>query len=188
MLDARRTFTVGLGLAAGLGVLIAPEPLLRDLPRALASPVTAGTLVAVVLNLLTLPLVRRRTTFEVAATDRMQQEVVDRCEALGGAWGARRETMDRVKHCILEIGEILAGRGIARFTVEAQLEEERIAILLTYRGDPLPEPTARPDLDALLGPLEAQEAFAMWLATRGAVSHRQRSTAKGGELRLEFHD
>jgi len=188
MLDARRTFTVGLGLAAGLGVLIAPEGLLRDLPRALASPVTAGTLVAVVLNLLTLPLVRRRAVFEVATTGRMQQEVVDRCEALGGAWGARRETMDRVKHCILEIGEILAGRGIGRFAVEAQLEEERIAVLLTYRGDPLPEPAARPDLDALLGPSEAQEAFAMWLATRGAASHRQRSAIKGTELQLEFHD
>lgn len=188
MLDARRTFTAGLGLAAGLGVLIAPEPLLRDLPRALASPVTAGTLVAVALNLLTLPLVRRRAAFEIATAGRMQQEVVDRCEALGGAWGARRETMDRVKHCILEIGEILAGRGILRFAVEAQLEEERIAVLLTYRGDPLPEPAARPDLDALLGPLEAQEAFAMWLATRGAASHQQRSAIKGTELRLEFHD
>jgi len=188
MLDARRTFTVGLGLAAGLGVLIAPEFLLRDLPRALASPVTAGTLVAVALNLLTLPLVRRRAAFEIETTGRMQQEVVDCCEALGGAWGARRETMDRVKHCILEIGEILASRGIRRFAVEARLEEERIVVLLTFRGDPLPEPAARPDLDALLGPLEAQEAFAMWLATRGAAVHRQRPTGRGTEMRLEFHD
>jgi NCS2 family nucleobase:cation symporter-2 len=192
MLDTRRIFTVGLGLCAGFAALIAPELLARlGLPRALAAPVTTGALVAAALNLLTAPLVSRRAALAVRTEPGMHQVVVDACEALGGAWGARRETMDRVKHSLLELGELLAARGVVAFEVQARFEDEAVRLLVSYRGEPLPRPAARPEAGDLLGTLEAQEAFAMWMALRCAEAYEQRrGDGAGGHntLRLEFAD
>lgn len=191
MLDARRTFVAGLGLCAGLGVVIAPD-FAAHLPRALQSPVTAGALVGFALNLLTLPFVVRQARFALALDARLAQQVEDRAAALGGAWGARRSTMDRMAHALLELAELLAARGETRLAVEAVFREDRVSLLLRHGGAALPPPSLRPDAADLDGPLEAQEAFALWLATRQASSFQQRDLAPGQaarhELRLEFLD
>ncbi|MDQ1079359.1 solute carrier family 23 protein [Pseudoroseomonas cervicalis] len=191
MLDARRTFVAGLGLCAGLGVVIAPE-FAAHLPRALQSPVTAGALVGFALNLLTLPFVVRQARFELALDARLAQQVEDRAAALGGAWGARRSTMDRMAHALLELAELLAARGETRLAVEAVFREDRVGLLLRHGGRALPPPSLRPEAADLDGPPEAQEAFALWLATRQASAFQQRSLPAGPgprqELRLEFQD
>jgi len=61
-------------------------------------------------------------------------------------------------------------------------------VTVGWQGEPLPEASARPDVDDLLGPMAAQEAFAMWLATRQALGVRQRSAGARQELRCEFAD
>ena len=193
MLDSRRVFTVGFGLCAGFAALIAPElPARAGLPRALVAPVTAGAIVAMALNLLTAPLVARRATLTVRTGPGMHQALLDSCEALGGAWGARRETMDLVKYSLLELGELLAERGVAAFEVQARFEGETVRLLVSYPGEPLPPPVARPQAGDLLGPREAREAFAMWMALRGAQAYEQRRRGGpdggGNTLRLEFAD
>lgn len=189
MLDARRTFVAGLGLATGIGVLIAPDLLAEALPRALRSPVAAAALVAFALNLLTAPLVARQAGFEIwIASGRMPQDIADRCEEIGGAWGTRRATMERAGHALIELAEVLAGRGIERFRVTARHDDDLVRITLAYAGEPLPRPAARPDASDLDGPLQAQEAFAVWLATRQAQAYQQRHAAGLTELRLEFAD
>jgi hypothetical protein len=188
MLDARRTFVAGLGLAVGLGVLIAPALFAATLPRSLNSPVTAGALVAVLLNLVTLPLVAHRASFCISPGPRMAQNLADECAALGGAWGARRETMDRVLHSLVELAELLLGRGASRIPVQARFEEDRVLLAVGFSGDSLPSPSVRPDVSQLSGPVGAQEAFAMWMVLRGAQSFSQRRLGDNNELRLEFAD
>ena len=188
MLDSRRTFTVGIGLIIGLGVLIAPELFAQWLPRELASPVTAGAFAALVIHLVTQPFVIRTASFRVRQGAAMQQQIVDQCAALGGAWGTKRETMDRVGHCLLELSEVLAARGTPDITVSARFADDRVEFTLGWQGEPLPKASARPDIQDLLGPIEAGEAFAMWLATRQASGVRQRATGAGQELRCEFAD
>ncbi len=144
------------------------------------------------LNLLTAPLVARRATLTVRTGPGMHQALLDSCEALGGAWGARRETMDLVKYSLLELGELLAERGVAAFEVQARFEGETVRLLVSYPGEPLPPPVARPQAGDLLGPREAREAFAMWMALRGAQAYEQRRRGGpdggGNTLRLEFAD
>jgi hypothetical protein len=190
MLDARRTFVAGLGLAAGLGVLIAPELLTGALPRALQSPVTAAALLAFGLNLATVPLVARQSGFAVAlGSPRLGQEILDHCEELGGAWGTRRSTMDCAGHALLELAEILAARGVAEMRVLARQGDGMVQMVVGFEGEPLPRPAARPDAGDLDGPLAAQEGFAMWLATRQAQGVAQRQLAGGAvELKLDFAD
>ncbi len=186
MLDARRTFVVGLGLTTGLGVLIAPDLFTREMPRALQSVVTGGALVAVALNLMTSFLVHRRASLTVRAGPAMTQEIVDEVEAMGGAWGARRQSMEHVGHALLEVAEVLAERGVPMFQVAARYDEDQVALSVTWAGEPLPHPTPRPDVTDLDGPLAAQEAFALWLATRHALSVDQRVAGGQCELRMSF--
>jgi xanthine permease XanP len=188
MLDARRTFTVGAGLFCGLGVLIAPELFAQWLPRALTAPVTAGALAALILHILTQPFVIRSAAFRVRPGAGMQQQILDQCAALGGAWGTKRDTMDRVGHCLLEMSEVLADRGTPDVNVSARFADDQVEVTLGWQGEPLPQPSARPDVDDLMGPMAAQEAFAIWLATRQAIGVRQRSAGARQEFRCEFAD
>jgi hypothetical protein len=112
----------------------------------------------------------------------MGQEIVDRVEALGGAWGARRATMEQVAHALLEVAEVLAARDLPRFRVQAGYDEDLVTLLIVWEGEALPRASPRPDIADLEGPLAAQEAFALWLATRHALTVEGR----GAELRLDF--
>jgi NCS2 family nucleobase:cation symporter-2 len=186
MLDSRRTFVVGLGLAAGLGAVIAPELFGSMLPRALASPVTLGTAVALVVNLLTRPLVAQQAGFTLEAGPGLTQAVEDRIQALGGAWGARWETMEKVSHALMEMGEVLGGRDVPEMRVQARFDDDQVTLAVQYDGPPVQAPAARPDAADLDGPLAAQEAFAMWLATRRGSGFTQRHANGRTELRIHF--
>jgi len=187
MLDTRRTFTVGLGIAIGLATLLEVPVMQRMLPPMLMAPVTAGALAAILLNLLTAPLVAQRASF--AMTPGANQALMDEVEALGGAWGARRETMAHIGHALLELSELLAERGVAEARVQAHYATDRILVTAAWAGAALPRPAARPSAEDLEGPAAAQEAFALWLATRQAETVDQRPLPDGGqELRLTFAD
>ena len=188
MLDARRTFTVGLGIAIGLGTLLHVPIFEQVLPPLLRSPVTAGALAAILLNLLTAPLVVQRASFIITPGPGMTQGLLDRIEALGGAWGAQRQTMTQVGHALLELAELLVERSVATITVQAHYATDHVLLTATWPGAPLPQPSARPDIADLDGPAAAQEAFALWLATRQAERVDQRAIPGGAELRLSFAD
>ncbi len=187
MLDPRRTFTVGLGIAIGLATLIDVPTMRQLLPPMLLAPVTAGALAAILLNLLTAPLVAQRGAFTIRPGD--NQALLDRVEALGGGWGARREAMDHIGHALLEVTEVLAERGVGEVRIQAHYATDRILVTAAWQGASLPRPAARPSVDDLEGPATAQEAFALWLATRQAETVDQRALPDGGqELRLTFTD
>ncbi|MBU8537998.1 solute carrier family 23 protein [Falsiroseomonas tokyonensis] len=189
MLDARRTFTVGLGLALGLATLLNVPVLEQLLPPMLKAPVTAGALIAILLNLVTAPLVAQRATFTIRPGAGMNQALLDEVEALGGRWGARRETMSRIGHALLELEELLAERGEGEIRVQASYATDQIFVSAAWDGAPLPKPSLRPDAADLEGSETAQQAFALWLATRNAETVEQRVRPGGGaEPRLTFAD
>jgi NCS2 family nucleobase:cation symporter-2 len=187
MLDARRTVVVGLGLCSGLAVLVEPRFFAAALP-ALAAPLSVGALVAFLANLLTLPLVARRAAFTLVLGDGQAERLERHWDRLGGAWGLRRETAERVRHALLELCELLAARGPGEVTVAARVQEDRLEVTLSHAGAPLPAPApAAPRAAALLEEQDGgSEALGVWLATRHAAGFAQRSTAAGAELRLEF--
>lgn len=188
MLDTRRTFTVGVGVSLGIAAQLGVSLFTDDLPLVLQSPVTAGALAAIILNLLTAPLVARRSGFTIRRGAGMPQTIMDQTEIMGGAWGARRETMDRIGHALLELGELLVGRGCEEARVLALHEDDRILITVAWDGATLPAPSSGPNFSDLESSTAAQESFALWLATRHAASIEQRQTARGGEIRLSYID
>jgi NCS2 family nucleobase:cation symporter-2 len=188
VLDARRTCCVGLGIMAGLGVLIKPDVAAEFIPIALVSPVTFGFLVAFGLHLATLPTVMRR----VAATVDIGGDVgaaVDRfVEDVSGALGLRRITADQIRHAFIETSEILAGRGITTIGVRVRVVDDVVLATLDHAGEILPEPAMRPRTEDLEGGLDQMEAFAMWLASRDAVSCVRRAQGDGSRVEFEFRD
>ncbi len=188
MLDLRRTFTVGIGIALGIGALLGLPVFSNGVLKVLGSPVTAGAAAAIVVNLLTAPLIARRASLDLRLGPGMLNELDDWVAALGGSWGARRETMQRVGHALLEVAEVLASRGVGQLRVAARHADDQVFFTILWQGERLPRPTTRPEATDLEGSAAAQEAFALWLATRHATALHQRSAGEECELRLAFAD
>ncbi len=188
MLDARRTFTVGLGITAGMAALLDLPFFHGGLARMLAAPVTAGAALAVALNLVTAPLISRRAGFTLKLDAVMPRTIDEQVEALGGSWGARRETMQRLGHALLEVAEVLAARGVPQMQVQARHADDVVEAIVTWSGDSLPDAPGRPQAADLEGSEKAQEAFTLWLVSRLADEIQQRVNQGQAEIRLRFED
>jgi hypothetical protein len=186
-LDARRTVVAGLGLSAGLSALVAPAFFVAALP-ALAAPLAIGTVAAFLANLVTLPLVRREMRFVQALRADIGGDLDRETHAMGGAWALRPETVRRVHHALMELGDLLAGRGVAEMRVVAVCWDSTVRLTVAFAGDPLPRPSRRPSLADIEAGGDAMEAATLWLALREAVRHGTRPAAEGQELWMEFQD
>ena len=187
LLDTRRTLIVAFGLSSGLAVAIAPQIFAQTLP-AIASPLSFGAVMAFLANLVTLPLVSRKADLDLPLDARAGRKASDWLEQLGANWGLKPQTARSAERAVSELAELLLERGAAAVSMSARRSEDRVEIALNWQGEALPERSASARAEDLLGPLEAQERFAVWMATREAQSFTQRSSARGAEARLIFED
>lgn len=183
MLDTRRSLVVGLGLVMGLSVAIAPALFAEHLP-ALASPLTFGALTGFLLHFATAPLAVRQASFTLPLDARLPRVAEEEAVRLGGAWGAKRSTMEKVEHFWIEVGEVLAARGLTSAQAQARHAEGEVTVSVRFAGPPLPAPSAKPHVSALEGEAAEQEAFMLWLATREAIRVERREH----EWRAAFED
>ncbi|WP_207537733.1 solute carrier family 23 protein [Sabulicella rubraurantiaca] len=188
VLDRRRTACVGLGLAAALLALLAPDRLATVLPEALLGPVTLGFLASMGVHLLTLPLVRQRERISIALDAEANREIERFVERASGGFGLRRTTADAAAHATIEVAEILAVRGVARIEAEMRHADGRLVLLVRYRGAKLPLPARTPRVEDLIGGAAAQEGFAMWLAAREADTCSVRTHGEDAVLELVFSE
>nr|WP_294506150.1 solute carrier family 23 protein [uncultured Rhodopila sp.] len=187
LLDTRRTLIIAFGLSSGLTVAVAPQIFVQALP-AIASPLSFGAVMAFLANLVTLPLVSRKAELELAMDARAGRTASDWLERLGGTWGLKPQTARAAERAVSELAELLLERGTATVALSAWRAEDRVEIGLKWQGEALPERSATVRAEDVLGPLEAQERFAVWMATREAQSFTQRSSPRGAEARLIFED
>lgn len=183
MLDVRRSLVVGLGLVMGLCVAIAPRLFAEHLP-ALASPLTFGALTGFFLHFATAPFMARQASFVLPLDASLPRVAEEQALRLGGAWGAKHSTMEKVEHFWIEMGEVLGARGLSAAQVQARHAEGEVAVSVRFAGPPLPAPTAKPHVSALEGEASEQEAFILWLATRQASRLERRDQ----EWRAVFED
>jgi hypothetical protein len=113
MLDARKTFVVGVALFFGLSVEMVPG-LYADLPLVLKPMVETSlaltTLLAVVLNLLFRIGIAKRAELELRKGDDPER-IFAFMERNGGAWGARPDVIRQAAIAINECYEIISGPG-----------------------------------------------------------------------------
>jgi NCS2 family nucleobase:cation symporter-2 len=154
MLDARRVFAIGIALAFGISVEVAPE-LYRSAPELLrpvfASSTALATVVAVALSLLFRIGLARKGKLELEVNADNLDEVTRFMDELGSAWGMRREVVSRAIDAIYEFVTNSGGLGLRSdtVTVEAEFDELSLNVEVEYDGLPLQLTNEMPSLEDL---------------------------------------
>ena len=113
MLDARRTFVVGIAFVFGLSVKIVPEAY-QQVPLVLqpffASSLSLATVLVVLLNLLFRIGVGRQATLSLVPGADSHDRISEFLERQGGAWGMRPEVVvranDALHELVVSIGQV----------------------------------------------------------------------------------
>ncbi|HVY69101.1 MAG TPA: solute carrier family 23 protein [Verrucomicrobiae bacterium] len=189
LLDARRTFTLGLALVFGLSVDMVPG-LYRNAPHWLqpvvSSSLALATLSALVLHLIFRLGVTRRALLEMFPGTDSSEKIAAFLEAQGGAWGARKDVIAHASAALNEVFESLAGSQLARGPIQAHVtfDELSLDISVRYEGELL-------DLSAKSSPKTGPDnpADLAWLPALlvRKYSDRVKTAQKGSLSHIELH-
>lgn len=187
LLDMRRSMVVALGMGAGITAAVAPFAFQANLP-ALASPLAFGAMVAFIVNLATMPLVTQKAETRFTASGTWGREASEWVAEVARGWGLKPQTGRQIDRALVEIAEVLGARGVAELAVSARRGEDRVELLLSWQGEPLPKPAVALNAEDLLDDEAAGHAFALWLATRESALFSQKASGASCEARLAFED
>jgi xanthine permease XanP len=155
MLDARRTFVVGIALIFGLSVDMVPG-LYDNVPDLIqplfSSSLAISTVLVVFLNLLFRIGVTKRQVLELTPGVDSSQKIFEFMETQGSVWGARREVIMRATAALNEFVESAAGLGLVNGKIQAEVsfDEFNLDLDIRYDGQLMEFPSRRPTEDALL--------------------------------------
>ena len=190
MMDARKTFVVGVSIILGLSINMLPGVYLNlpgMLQPAFASSLSVATLSALLLNLLFRIGVAQRAKLQIDPRADSSEQIFLFMENQGGAWGARREVIDRAKSAMNECVEAvsLLEPSISRIDAEVSFDEFSLDIDMRYEGELMEFPSARPADADLLEDERAVARLAGFLI-RNYVD-RVKSDRINGRSRVQFH-
>jgi xanthine permease XanP len=190
LLDARRTFIIGIALTLSLGHEVFPA-LYNNAPAAIApfvsSGLVTGLIIALVLNAVFRIGVRSKATVDIAPGPGAHDAARAFLEQQGARWGARRDVIERaifgtaqaeesiVEHCNVQ-GPV---------SVEASFDEFNLDVRLSWQGDELEIPDKRPSDEEIRETEQGLLLLAGFLIQRNA--DRVRTARRGDRATLEFH-
>jgi NCS2 family nucleobase:cation symporter-2 len=190
MLDARRTFVVGIALIFGLSVDMVPG-LYREMPDLIqplfSSSLSISTVLVVILNLLFRIGVTKRQSLELTAGVDGSQKVFDFMETHGAVWGARRDVIMRATAALNEFIESAAGLGLikGKACAEVSFDEFNLDLEIRYDGVLMEFPSRRPTEEALISDENAVARLAGFLILQYA--DRVSAAATDGRCRIHLH-
>jgi xanthine permease XanP len=191
MLDARRTFVVGIAMVFGLSVEMVPE-LYTDLPEVLSllfgSALSLATLMVIVLNLLFRIGVKTHVELMLAPQDLASEKIFAFMEIQGGNWGARKEVINRATFAMNEFIEGVRALELAKgnIKVAASFDELNLDIDFRYRGTLMEFPVKRPSEADLLLDDKAVARLAGFLVRNYADRIQSNSTDEACRVQLHF--
>ncbi|MCX5827915.1 MAG: purine/pyrimidine permease [Deltaproteobacteria bacterium] len=155
MLDTRRIFMVGGSIIVGLAAIQLTE-LIQKLPPWLysivGSPFAVASLCAIVLNLLFRIGTAQNAALRIEPQLTSISEAVRFFESRGGAWGARRQVIQRVQAAVSELLEtvILLELAEGNIDIQARFDEYHLDVMVLYSGLPFPASEECPSPEQLL--------------------------------------
>ncbi|MGQ9369815.1 uracil-xanthine permease family protein [Azospirillum sp. ST 5-10] len=195
LLNERRMLMIGISTILGLSVAALPG-LYSTVPAWAAplvgSELTVAAVAALVLNMIFRIGVAQRTRFTYEAGRTPLADVYQFMEDQGGAWGARREVLQRATLGLVEALEMVTHGGLAKgpVAVEATFDELNLDLRLVYPGAPLALKEAPVDLESLLDADDHAIDAAMRSVSVGLIARsadRVSSAARGAEASLLLH-
>jgi NCS2 family nucleobase:cation symporter-2 len=190
LLDARRTFVIGLSLMAGVAVDLYPA-FFADLPAGtlvvFGSSLVLGTVTALLLNLVFRVGARQTGKLAVDPASVDQAVIEDFMETQGAAWGARRDVIDRASFNLQQSIETIVASGVANGPLEvaASFDEFNLDLRVSYDGPPLELPEQRPSNEEIMASAEGERRLAGYLLRRYA--DRVSATQANGRSTILFH-
>jgi xanthine permease XanP len=190
MLDARKTFVVGISLIFGLSVRMVPG-LYADVPDALSSlfssSLSLATVLVIVLNLLFRIGIRTRVALQLDPRADSAEKIFTFMQVQGATWGARKEVIDRATYAMNEFMEAAGTLDLARGKIAAEVsfDEFNLDVNLRYDGVLMEFPQERPTQVDLLSDERGVAKLAGFLI-RNYVD-RIKSDCVDGRCRVQFH-
>jgi xanthine permease XanP len=190
MLDARRTFVIGLSFMLGLAVDVLPG-VFAGLPAVLrpftGSSLLLGTFSALVLNVVFRLGVKRSVTLTVDP-DKVDAEKIEHfLRAQGAVWGGRPDVIGRAVFAANQLVEALRENCWKSGPLElrASFDEFNLDLRLSYQGEPLEFPNRRPTDQEIRETDKGAGRLAGFMLRHNA--DHIRSETQDGTVSVHFH-
>jgi NCS2 family nucleobase:cation symporter-2 len=190
LLDARRTFVIGLSLMAGIAVDLYPA-VFAKLPAGMlvvfGSALVLGTITALLLNLVFRLGVRKTEKLAVDPAKVDPVAIESFMETQGATWGARRDVIERASFNLVQSIETIVGACVPASPLEvaASFDEFSLDLRVSYDGAPLELPERRPTNEEIMASDEGERRLAGYLLRRYA--DRVAATQSSGRTTILFH-
>lgn len=190
MLDARRTFVIGLSFMLGLAVDVLPG-VFAGLPPSLrlfsGSSLLFGTFSALVLNVVFRLGVKRTVTLAVDPGKVDPEKIEQFLRTQGATWGARPDVIARAVFAAIQLVEAVTENvwKSGPLALQASFDEFNLDLRLSYQGDTLEFPDKRPSDEEIRETDEGMRRLAGFMLRHNA--DRIRSEAQAGWATVHFH-
>jgi xanthine permease XanP len=164
MMDARKTFVVGVSMIFGIGVYMMPSAFANApelLVPVIESGLTLATILAIVLNLIAQIGIRKEATLVLSPTDPIANKVFEYMEQTGEMFGARWDIINKAAHATSQTCDALAGLGITTtaMIVTTRFDDLNLDVNIEYKGQEFLFPEECPSSDAMLEDDSAMTKF-----------------------------
>jgi NCS2 family nucleobase:cation symporter-2 len=190
MMDARKTFVVGVSIILGLSVDMLPgvyHTVHTMFLPVFGSSLSLATLSALLLNLLFRIGIAHRAQLKIDPHADSSEQIFLFMENQGGVWGARREVIDRAKSAMNEFVEAARALDLSAGKIDAEVsfDEFNLDVDMRYDGEPMEFSRQRPTAEDLLEDERAVAKLAGFLI-RNYVD-RVKSDRINSRSRVQFH-
>jgi len=192
MIDARKTFVIGISIIFGLSIEFAPE-LYRNvhpwIKPVFSSSLSLATICAVVLNLIFRIGIAKKTSLVLNPGENPSETIDHFMEEQGRAWGARSEVIYKAKAAMSEFYEAVVENTLTRKPVAmtVRFDEFNLDVDMAYEGKPIELSAARPDARDLLTDPDAPLRLAGYMIRSLADQASIESAAGQSCVRLHFN-
>lgn len=192
MIDARKTFVIGISIIFGLSIEFAPE-LYRNvhpwIKPVFSSSLSLATICAVVLNLVFRIGIAKKTSLILKPGEDTSETIDHFMEEQGRAWGARSEVIYKAKAAMSEFYEAVVENALTRKPVAmtVRFDEFNLDVDMTHEGKPIELAASRPEARDLLSDPDAPLRLAGYMIRSLADQAAIESGAGQNCVRLHFN-
>ena len=190
MLDARRTFLVGIPMIFGISVDVMPE-LYENVPHFLqsifSSSLALAAVLVVLINLVLRVGVSKRQQLVLLPGRDSAETIFNFMETQGSSWGARKEVIYRAISAMNEFFESASALKLAKGEIETDVsfDEFNLDVDIRYEGKPLVFHVTRPTEADLLRDEESVVKLSGFMIRQYVDAIK--SDSKDGYCRIKFH-
>lgn len=190
MIDARKTFVVGISLILGLSVDILPgayEGIHPWISPIFSSSLSVAAITALTLNLIFRIGIAKKVKLQLVPQVDSSEKIFEFMERNGGAWGARKEVISKAMGAMNEFLEAVIEHKLTKdpIDMDVSFDEFNLEVDIRYKGELMEFPQQSPDMAKVLGEKAEQLRFSGFLMRKYA--DKITGSTKSGLTHIRIH-